>query len=309
MGRWYSPGSFCRFRDLYAKKAGRKVTAGTHLRPMTHDDISAGLRLCRLSSWNQVQDDWGYFVDSPDGGGLLAEKNGVVVGTVAFLRYASNFSWLSMMLVDPRERRAGIGSKLMETALNALARESCVRLDATPLGDSIYRRCGFIPEYELARTVVTVTAERFRPRPGSAQPMGPHDLTEIFACDRRIFGADRGALLASFHQRKPGLAWVARRGAEVVGYSFGRPGYLYQHLGPIVAESVGIARDLVEHCVSMQNGNRIAVDAPLAGVEWVEWLESRGFVIERRFLRMRRGENHSPGAPDRQFAIAGPEFG
>jgi hypothetical protein len=41
----------------------------------------------------------------------------------------------------------------------------------------------------------------------------------------------------------------------------------------------------------------------------MRWLESTGFRIERRFLRMRRGENVSPGIPERQFAIAGPEFG
>jgi predicted N-acetyltransferase YhbS len=276
---------------------------------MTRDDISAGLRLCRLSRWNQLEDDWRYFLDSPEGGGLLAERNGAAVGTVAFLRYSSNFSWLSMMLVDPSERREGIGSKLMEAALNALAREGCVRLDSTPFGDPMYRRCGFIPEYELARVVVTASAERSRPRPGSARVMEPDDFREVFACDQNIFGADRTALLASFRQRAPELAWVARRGAELVGYCFGRPGYLYQQLGPIVAENATFARDLVSHCLSMQDGKRIVVDAPLTAVEWIKWLESSGFEIERRFLRMRRGGNHSPGVPDRQFAIAGPEFG
>jgi predicted N-acetyltransferase YhbS len=274
---------------------------------MTRDDISAGLRLCRLSCWNQVQDDWEYFLDSPDGGGLLAEKDGAAVGTVAFLRYASNFSWLSMMLVDPGEGRAGIGSMLMEAALIALARESCVRLDATPLGEPVYRRYGFILEYELARAVVT--AEGFRPRPGSSRSIEPRDLAEIFAWDRRIFGADRSALLASFRQRAPQMAWVARGGAKVVGYCFGRSGYLYPHLGPVVAESLDIAQDLLRHCLSMQDGRRIAVDAPLAAVEWIKWLESSGFNVERRFLRMRRGENHFPGIPEQQFAIAGPEFG
>jgi hypothetical protein len=139
--------------------------------------------------------------------------------------------------------------------------------------------------------------------------MEPCDFPAIFAQDRRVFGADRSGLLASFRQRAPELAWVARCGSEVVGYCFGRDGYLYQHLGPIAAESASIARDLVQHCLSMQEGKRIAVDAPLRAVEWIDWLNLGGFQIERRFLRMGRGENHSPGAPDWQFAIAGPEFG
>jgi hypothetical protein len=139
--------------------------------------------------------------------------------------------------------------------------------------------------------------------------MTPDDFADVFATDRGVFGADRSALLASFQRRAPDLAFVARKGADVVGYCFGRPGYLYQQLGPIVAESEGIARSLAARCLSGQEGRRIAVDVPASAMEWTRWLESAGFSIERRFLRMRRGDNLSPGIPDLQFAIAGPEFG
>ena len=276
---------------------------------MLPGETDAGLRLCRLSSWNQLEDDWRFFLDSPGGGGRLAENNGEVVGSVAFLRYGANFSWLSMMLVDPKERRGGIGSRLMASALDALASESCVRLDATPLGEPMYRRFGFGPEYELARMVGTVTSESFAESIACTEPMTSADFADVFAMDRRVFGADRSALLASFHRRAPALAFVARKGADVVGYCFGRPGYLYQQLGPIVAESEGVARSLAARCLSIQEGRRIAIDAPASAMEWTRWLESAGFRIERRFLRMRRGENAFPGIPDLQFAIAGPEFG
>jgi predicted N-acetyltransferase YhbS len=276
---------------------------------MSLSDTGAGLRLCRLSAWNQLEDDWRFFLESPGSGGRLAERGGEVVGSVAFLRYDANFTWLSMMLVDPKERRAGIGSRLMESALEALASESCVRLDATPLGEPMYRRYGFGPEYELARAVATVRSGNFDPAIDGVEPMEPRDFADVFALDRRVFGADRSGLLASFHRRAPGLAFVARHGADVLGYCFGRPGYLYRQLGPIVAESAGVARSLAGRCLSGQEGKGIAIDVPALAVEWTRWLESSGFRIERRFLRMQRGENLSPGIPDRQFAIAGPEFG
>jgi GNAT superfamily N-acetyltransferase len=280
---------------------------------MTRQDIAAGLRLCRLSQWNQVEDDWRCFLESA-GGGRLAEKDSEVVGTVAFLRYDPCFSWLSMMLVDPRARRAGIGSRLLEAALDALAEESCVRLDATPAGEPLYRRRGFVPEYELTRTKVTVAAERFC-RSERVCPTGPGDLSEVFAKDREVFGADRGALLASFYARAPELAWAARTGGKtagatsLLGYCFGRPGYRYGQLGPIVAESASVATDLVSHCLSGQDGRTLVVDAPRLAPDFAQWLKSAGFEMERPFLRMRRGENRCPGIPDRQFGIAGPEFG
>jgi predicted N-acetyltransferase YhbS len=276
---------------------------------MSPCETGAGLRLCRLSSWNQTEDDWRFFLDSPDGGGWLAEKSGEVVGSVAFLRYGAIFSWLSMMLVDPGERRTGIGSRLMEAALDALASENCIRLDATQLGEPLYRQFGFRPEYELARMVATVDTPDSDEAIGCAAPMTPLDFVDVFATDHRVFGADRSALLASFHRRAPELALVSRKGADVVGYCFGRPGYLYQQLGPVVAESKGIAQSLIARCLSSQEGKRIAVDAPVSAMEWTRWLESIGFKAERRFLRMRRGDNLSRGIPDLQFAIAGPEFG
>lgn len=279
------------------------------LRPMAHADIAAGLRLCRAAQWNQLEDDWRCFLELKGSGCMLAERDGSVIGTAAFLRYGSSFSWISMMLVDPSERGAGIGSRLLESALDALSPQSCVRLDATPLGQPLYCRHGFVPEYELDRAKVTVAAERFHPLPGAARPMEPEDLHRVLEFDRQVFGADRRELLVSLYRRAPKFAWVAGQGSLLAGYSFGRPGYLYNQFGPIIAESAGIARELVSHCFFRHDGVSFAIDVPEAAREWVPWMESVGFEVERPFLRMSRGEIRSHGLPERQFGIAGPEFG
>jgi predicted N-acetyltransferase YhbS len=272
------------------------------IRVMGRADIAAGLELCRLSRWNQLAEDWRSFIDSPDGGGRLAVEDGAPVGTVAYLRYGPCFTWLSMMLVHPEARRGGIGTRLMEAALEALAGDECVRLDATPSGEPLYRRFGFTGEYELVRAKAS---GRRAFAEGNARLMQPADFDAVFARDREVFGADRSALLASFHRRAPEMALTARRGGTLAGYCFGRPGHLYRQVGPIVAEDEAAARDLVAACP----GEDIAIDVPRSASGWMAWLEGAGFTIERPFLRMRRGENRSPGIPARQFAIAGPEFG
>jgi hypothetical protein len=214
-----------------------------------------------------------------------------------------------MMLVHPDARRAGIGTKLMEAALEALADEACVRLDATPFGEPLYRRFGFGAEYELARTTVIVPSGGLGAGPESVRPMGASDLAEVFLRDRQVFGADRSAVLASCYDRAPDLAWTAFRGDELAGYCFGRPGFLYRQIGPVVAEDPAVAQDLVARCLIGQTGEKLAMDVPRHVPEWFRWLESAGFVVERHFLRMRRGQTQCPGLPARQFAIAGPAFG
>jgi ribosomal protein S18 acetylase RimI-like enzyme len=214
-----------------------------------------------------------------------------------------------MMLVDPQYRGLGLGSQLMSAAMSAVASESCVRLDATPAGEPLYRRYGFIPEYTLARMKTTAGAERLQPAPGGARRMERTDLARVFARDREVFGADRSALLASFYQRAPELAWIATKRAETVGYCFGRPGYRYAHLGPVVAEHPEVAHQLLAHCLPGQDGKDFALDVCELTPEWIAGIEAAGFQQERTFLRMRHGESEHQGLPEKQFAIAGPEFG
>jgi len=279
-------------------------TSPVSLRGMNRSDIAAGLRLCRACHWNQIEDDWRGLLDFDRAGGHVASHGENVVGTACFLRYGGVFSWIAMMLVDPEARRTGIASLLMEAALESLREESCVRLDATPAGEPLYRRFGFADECPLVR-MRAVVDQAVVARPGGVvRRMEPADLPEVFHRDLVVFGADRSALLASLYRRAPELARVSKH-----GYCFGRPGYSYYQLGPIVAEDAEIAAGLASHCLSTQQGTQFAIDAPKHSPDWIAWLESAGFQIERPFLRMQRGSNDAQGAPDRQFGIAGPEFG
>ena len=272
------------------------------IRPLTPGDLPAALHLCRLSGWNQLAEDWTPFLPIA----WLAEHEGSAAGTVALLPYGASFTWLSMMLVDPRLRRSGIGSRLLAAALDAASGRACIRLDATPAGEPLYRRFGFVPEYPLARA--TIAAGPRAPLPSRAIAMTPSHLASVFDLDPQIFGADRSSLLSAFFHRAPQSAAVLYEGATLRGYSFGRPGYRYHQIGPIVAESAAVAQELATYCLSSAPGP-LAIDIPRHSPEWIEWLESIAFKIERPFLRMRRGDNAFPGIPEQQFAIAGPEFG
>ena len=277
------------------------------VRTMAADDIAGGLRLCRASGWNQLEDDWHVFVDSPGSGGLLIERDGNVLGTAAYVRYDA-LAWIAMMLVDPAERGAGLGGQLLASALAALDGARCVGLDATPAGETLYRRYGFVGDYSLARTKATIDSSRFPEPVGPARPMLAGDLEAVCGWDREVFGADRGSLLEALFDRAPKCAWIVRDEAGLAGYTFGRPGYLYHQLGPVVAADTATARDMVTGCLSQLGGRTFAMDVPLLDAGWLGFLKSMGFAEERRFLRMfLRGQVH-PGIPERQYAICGPEF-
>jgi GNAT superfamily N-acetyltransferase len=277
------------------------------LRAMTVEDIPAGVRLCRAAGWNQLEADWRVFLSLAGGGAFLVERGERVLGTVAFLRYGS-FGWIAMMLVDPEERRAGIGTQLMEAVMSELGDARCVGLDATPLGEPLYRRFGLTAGYDLVRTKAKIEATRFGTASRRARRMTGDDLADVLACDREVFGADRGQLLSSLFDRAPECAWIVREGSSVSGYTFGRSGRLYSQLGPIVAGDRDIARGLVAQCLAEFDSELFAIDAPRLDPEWLAWLRSAGFEEERPFVRMFRAGDTQPGLLGRQYAITGPEF-
>jgi GNAT superfamily N-acetyltransferase len=276
------------------------------IRAMTAADIPAGMRLCEAAGWNQLEPDWAIFLHTPRCGAFLAESEGRVFGTVAYLRYGS-FGWIAMMLVDPAERRSGIGSRLMEAVVGELADCDSVGLDATPLGEPLYRRFGLVNQSQLIRAKTTVEAARFQAG-GRAHAMSVHELARVLARDRDVFGADLVYLLRSLFERAPECAWVVMDAESVRGYCFGRPGRLYHQLGPVVAQDRDAARELVAQCLDGKDGRRFAIDVPLADPEWLQWLTSAGFEVERPFERMFREGGAHPGLTAFQYAIAGPEF-
>ena len=305
------------------------------MRVMRHDDISAGLRLCRQANWNQVAADWDFFLaSSPAGCRVATDDAGHIVGSVATIEYGDAFSWIAMVLVDPQHRRAGIGTRLLTEALDMLGDGITARLDATPAGREVYLRLGFREEYGLQRMVRPVDANPGRVRlsavarekqassgetrrsPGEGgQPdplvhqMTDADFDEIPVQDRGVFGGDRRALLGMCRHEAPEYGLTTTSGdGHIDGYLFGRHGHSFEQIGPLVARDEPAARRLVAACLSAHTDRPFIIDVPLRK-SWIAWLESAGFTLQRPFTRMRRGERRYDECVERMFAIAGPEFG
>jgi predicted N-acetyltransferase YhbS len=275
---------------------------------MKPSDIEAGERLCRSSGWNQVDSDWSLFLHLNPAGCRVAEKNGAVIGTVASLRYGEQFSWLAMVLVDPYERRMGVGTKLLEEGLALAGSQRCMRLDATVAGRQLYRQYGFTDEYGIHRLKIQLEAPDLGARDGRSRRIRESDFPAILALDRIVFGADREPVLRSLFARAPECAWMVT-GSGVQGYCFGRNGFLYTQIGPVVAHNHEVAQELVAQCLGNAGRGAYVLDAPEHCAPWLAWLRATGFKEERSFTRMSRGKLRDPGQPERMFAVAGPELG
>ena len=278
-------------------------------REMSRADVAAGLGLCRASRWNQLSRDWECFLKLSPRGCRVAVKDDRVIGTVATVSYQDRFSWIGMVLVDPAERRQGIGSQLMREALKVLSGQETIRLDATPDGREVYLKLDFVDEYRLSRMETVVSDRVARDEDNPARLMTKSDLPRVFELDHQVFGADRDMMLKWMFGGSPEYSWLIVHDGEVAGYTFGRRGFNFEHLGPVIAQDRVTAMRLVTACLSNQLGRPFILDASRHDAEWARWLESIGFKEQRPFIRMFCGNNCYPGSPDKQYAILGPEFG
>ena len=286
------------------------------VRLLTERDLRDALRLSSTAGWNQGLEDWRMLLSLAPAGCFAALDGDTIVGTSMGIPYGS-FSWIAMMLVDPAYRGQGLGRRLLEAALAAVPDDRPVRLDATPLGRPLYESFGFVEEATLTRFTATAaarqaltvnTARAVRPLTGAA-------LERVAALDRRIFGADRSAVLRWAMDEWPQYARVTPAHADG-GYCFGRQGRLFDQIGPVVADSDSAAELLVTGALAAAGELDVAIDAFDDAAAFTGWLRGCGFTAQRPLFRMRRHPGGSRASAERargetslrEYAIFGPEF-
>jgi GNAT superfamily N-acetyltransferase len=115
------------------------------------DDAREGLLLSEEAHWNQNEADWRFFLTR---GTVFGVRDGDsrLIATAALLPYMSNNAWISMVLVTANWRRRGLATRLLDTCLQAAAKQGLTTwLDATPAGATVYGPLGFMPVLELRR--------------------------------------------------------------------------------------------------------------------------------------------------------------
>lgn len=271
------------------------MTANTE-HELREEHVPGCLALSQAAGWNQNEADWRLMLSLGRGWGLAV--GGTLVASTLVLPYGS-FAWISMVLVLPEHRRKGYASRLLRVAIDDL-RGSKLKpiLDATPAGREVYRREGFQD---------TWTFKRFALRTAQAGVNGhtrrPISWRKALELDADAFGGDREWLLRALQKRLPDAALGA---AE--GFVLGRDGREAHQIGPLVARDEATALELLEQAL----GNVAApvyVDVVDHATRMQDWLQQRGFEVQRPFTRMVYGGGRAPGNEKLVYLVAGPELG
>ena len=284
------------------------------LRVMREGDLAAVDELRRLAGWNQTPEDWRRLLELEPEGCFLAELGGELAGTVTTSAYGQAIAWIGMMLVHPKHRRQGIGTHLMGRAIEYLHRRAvrCIGLDATPAGQPLYEKLGFVSEWTLTRHQRAAQDGRGPAAPAVApsttREPADADWDAVEQIDAAAFGAPRSRLLRSLARHSvKALVWPA--GQPAAGWGLLRAGANADYLGPVTCPRPEGGMSLVTELLRETGTRPVIWDVPDGNEAARAAAQRLGFAPMRSLTRMYLGPDAARSSPLAQFAIADPAVG
>ncbi len=268
------------------------------VRLLTAADVPQAMLLKQTANWNQTAEDWLRMLALEPEGCFGIEREGRLVATATAVCYGGELAWIGMVLTAPEFRGQGLASELMRAALEFLdgRRVAWVKLDATSMGQGVYRRLGFVEE---------CTVERWLRAPGAVEAGEALAYEPDANLDLRAFGVDR----------RRALALLADESASIpgAGFAMGRAGSNAAFFGPCVAVDSAAAARLARWFLARHTGEAVYWDLAPENREALELARSFGFARARELVRMaRRGAGGAePVRAEMRlmYALAGFEFG
>jgi GNAT superfamily N-acetyltransferase len=280
-----------------------------NIRQMTPDDLPFCRFLVTEAGWNQVDADWLRAMDLEPSGCFVAEVDQEPVATTTVCCFG-NIAWIAMVLVDKKVRGKGIGKFIVEHAIRYLDEKGIetIRLDATSLGQGLYKKLGFREEYEVIRFTGSPTAHALETEHIRRIFAEDTVMNEIIGLDEDVTGTFRSAFIKSFAGANSLPFYAGITDGTTTGYAGCRAGINAIQIGPACSSVPESGYRLLHQIASHFPGKLMYIDIPSQNIPALQWAASNGFSEQRRFIRMYRGVKIND-SPEQIWASSGPEKG
>lgn len=278
------------------------------IRTMVETDLPSVLLLSTSVGWNQTAADWQRMLLLEPNGCFVAAENGQIVGTTLCCTFGP-VAWLAMVIVREDRRGSGLGRELVRGGLEYAQKQGVrtVRLDATPLGETVYRKLGFLPQFELRRVGGIVRTKALPAFPAYKILSATTDqFAELIQLDHETTATQRGKLLSRLFSEWSPLTAVSPDG-KIQAFLASRKGRLATQFGPMSGKE-SAAVDLLSHALTHSSAQSVIADIPVHRESLLELARSFGLSEQRTLLRMYYGEKIIE-SPERFHLSYGGEFG
>jgi len=185
------------------------------------------------------------------------------------------------------------------------------RLEAVPEIADLYKKMGFVEEYDSLR-FVGKSRKGLSARDERIQSMNNGMLADIASFDSQYFGADRSKVVSRLFQEYSEYCFVSRSGSTIDGYVMCRKADAGYKLGPLVCDPTNpnIAKKLLVICMSaLEQEMSVYVGVPASNRAAIKILMELVFEQYSKSIRMRLGKDTANDDVRGVFAIGGPMKG
>lgn len=226
------------------------------------------------------------------GSGYVLQDGGRLIGTIMRWRFDEDVSSLGMVIVAENYQGRGHARTLMNAVMSdpniAEMEQQTLILNATEVGAPLYEKYGFEATGCLSQHQGYLSL-----KPASApysqipvETMRSRDRLEVLDADKQALGYGRSRLVRSTMSRWTGA--VARSGETLVGYCLYRDFGRGRVIGPVIAQDISVAKDLILWCVRQDPRGFLRLDIQ-KNPELSDWLKTMGLAQVSEVLTMIRG--------------------
>jgi GNAT superfamily N-acetyltransferase len=223
------------------------------------------------------------------GGSFVAKQDNAVIGFGGALDYGP-FAYIGLMCVHPSMQKRGIGALLLEQIHDWLNERQCPTflLDASAAGAPLYLHYGYTEDDITAVLKKTQSAQLPRHLPAGVSVLDSDDFPALVAFDAPRFGADRGAILATYRADAPERVLVVHDDdGQMTGYLVAQP----TSIGPWVADTAEDAERLLLHALALPFESEPGVFVSANNSDALGLLKRYGFSQQRILTHMWKGKH------------------
>ncbi len=243
------------------------------IRPMRRREMDWAVECAAGEGWNPGLHDASCFFGTDPGGFLIGTLDGIPIGCISAVSYASGFGFIGFYMLVPEFRGKGYGLRLWGAAMERLKRHN-IGLDGVVEQQQNYRKSGFRFAYRNIRFEATSVGA----------PDGKHELLLLDDVPRRLleqydlrcFPAPRKWFLAGWLSMPHSLGVGCMEDGALAGYGVMRRCRQGYKIGPLFADDADKAEAIFLFLASFaEEGKPVCLDVPEVNEQAVKMVERR----------------------------------
>ncbi len=257
---------------------------------MQLEELAIAVDWAKKEGWNPGINDAELFYQADPNGFFIAEVDDEIVGVGSAVAYDDKFAFCGLYIVAPEHRNKGYGLELTKYRLNYCANRN-VGIDGVLENVEIYKRIGYVPYYQNKRYQFEATVQSYNS--ACIQTVNNDNIEQALSYDKQCFAAPRDNFLKAWLVQKHGKSLIFLQDGQVQGYAVRRKCFEGYKIGPLFADNVNVAKQLLIALQEDISGEMVVLDVPGNNCDAVSLAESLKMDVIFATARM-----YQKGLPD-----------